>query len=174
MKLLSAQFPLGHGCWVTGILAPTLTGTDVNLIKRFPMSTWNHKQLSWKTNSLTVIVPLSPSFLSLPPLPSKKRVQGIWGSYSASLKCITILQVHSLNVFLAVPVFKQKLLGLSFNNYALNTLKDDCSILRSLSSKRSHVWLVLVTWKLWLQPAGLLTSVNFTYIQASTSCFINS
>lgn len=115
-----------------------------------------------------------PPFSPFPHSPPKKRVQGIWGSYSASLKCITILQVHSLNVFLAVPVFKQKLLGLSFNNYALNTLKDDCSILRSLSSKHSHVWLVLVTWKLWLQPAGLLTSVNFTYIQASTSCFINS
>lgn len=39
LKLLSAQFPLGHGCWVTGILAPILTGTDVNLIKRFPRST---------------------------------------------------------------------------------------------------------------------------------------
>lgn len=115
-----------------------------------------------------------PPFSPFPHSPPKKKSARNWESYLASLKCITILQVHSPNVFLAVSALKQKLLGLSFNNYALNTLNHDCSILRSLSSKHSHVWLVLVTWMLSLLSVGLLTSVNFTYIQASTSCFINS
>ncbi len=50
LKLLSPQLPLGCGCWVTGILAPTLTGNDLNSIQRFPMSTCKHIRALSKTN----------------------------------------------------------------------------------------------------------------------------
>lgn len=42
LKLLSPKLPLGCGCWVTGILAPTLTGNDLNGIQKSPLSTCKH------------------------------------------------------------------------------------------------------------------------------------
>lgn len=50
------------------------------------MSTWNHKQLSGKTNSLAVTVPLSPSFPSFPPSPQKQEYEEVEAELSGVIK----------------------------------------------------------------------------------------
>lgn len=138
-----------------------------------PEITNNFREKQTASLSSSLSHPPSFPFPHSPPPPQKKSTRKLGNGCSVSLKCIMILQVHCLDVFLAISTFKQKLLSLSYNNYPLNTLKDDCSFWRSQSSKHSHVWLVLVTWMLSFKSVRLFMSVNFTCIQASTSCFIN-